>query len=153
MLWYTGAKPKNVRALIKNTRPEFRFDDVAWALFELDNGTFAIIENIWSLPDNVPYAIDAKMEIVGTKGVIDIDNSGRNYSVLTEKGLSFPQSTYWPKVHGSRRGYLKEELEYFLKCIVGNTKPEVITPQESRDVVNAMIMAEKAAEENTIIDF
>jgi UDP-N-acetylglucosamine 3-dehydrogenase len=153
MLWYTGAKPKTVYALTKNTRPEFEFDDVAWALFELDNGAFAVVENIWSLPDNVPYAIDAKMEIVGTKGVIDIDNSGRNYSVLTEKGLSFPQSTYWPKVHGSRRGYLKEELEYFLKCILENKRPEVITPQESRDVVNAMRMAEKAAEENTIIKF
>lgn len=153
MLWYTGAKPKTVRALTRNTRPEFKFDDVAWALFELDNGTIAVIENIWSLPDNVPYAIDAKMEIVGTEGVIDIDNSGRNYSVLTEKGLSYPQSTYWPKVHGLRRGYLKEELEYFLKCIVENKRPGVITPQESRDVVNAMRMAEKAAEENTIINF
>jgi len=153
ILWYTGAKPKTVYALTKNTRPEFEFDDVAWALFELDNGAFAIIENIWSLPDNVPYAIDAKMEIVGTKGVIDIDNSGRNYSVLTEKGLSYPQSTYWPKVHGVRRGYLKEELEYFLKCIIEDRKPTIITPQESRDVVNAMRMAEKSSTENRVIKF
>ena len=153
MLWYTGAKPKTVYAQTANTRPEFKYDDIAWALFKLDNGTFAVIENIWSLPDNVPHAIDAKMEIVGAEGVIDIDNSGRNYSVLTKKGLSYPQSTYWPKIHGLRRGYLKEELEYFLKCIMEGRKPSVITPQESRDVVYAMRMAEKSSTENKVIEF
>ena len=153
MLWYTGAKPKSVYAQTANTRPEFKFDDIAWAMFRLDDNSFAIIENIWSLPDNVPYAIDAKMEIVGTEGVIDIDNSGRNYSVLTKKGLSFPQSTYWPKVHNMRRGYLREEMEYFLKCILENRKPDIITPKESRDVVHAMRMAEKSAMENRVIIF
>jgi len=153
MMWYTGAKPKTVYAQTTNTRPEFKFDDIAWALFRLDDGSFAIIENIWSLPDNVPYAIDAKIEIVGTEGVIDIDNSGRNYSVLTKKGLSFPQSTYWPKVHNMRRGYLREEMEYFLKCILQNRRPSIITPQQSRDVVYAMRMAEKSAAENRVITF
>ncbi len=153
MLWYTGAKPRSVYAQTTNTRPEFTYDDIAWAMFRLDNETLAIIENIWSLPDNVPYAIDAKMEIVGTEGVIDIDNSGRNYSVLTKKGLGYPQSTYWPKIHNIRRGYLKEEMEYFLKCILQGTKPTVITPQESRDVVYAMRMAEKSAAENRVVKF
>ncbi|MBN1298955.1 MAG: Gfo/Idh/MocA family oxidoreductase [Actinobacteria bacterium] len=153
MLWYTGAKPKTVYAQTVNTRPGLKYDDVAWALFRLDNGAFAVIENIWSLPDNVPYAIDAKMEIVGTKGAIDIDNSGKNYTVLTKNGLSFPQSTYWPKVHDIRRGYLKEELEYFVKCIINNKKPEVITPRESRDAVHGMRMAEKSAMENRVIEF
>ena len=46
-----------------------------------------MVENIWSLPDNVPYAIDARMEIVGTDGAIYIDNSGSHYTVLTKKGL------------------------------------------------------------------
>ncbi|MDD5658817.1 MAG: Gfo/Idh/MocA family oxidoreductase [Actinomycetota bacterium] len=153
MLWYTKAKPKTVYAKTTNTRPEFKYDDIAWALFTLDNGTFAVIENIWSLPDNVPYAIDAKMEIIGTEGAICIDNSGSHYAVLTKKGLSYPQSTYWPTVHGIRRGYLKEEFDYFLKCIANNEKPKVITPKESRDVVFAMRMAEKSSAENKIIEF
>lgn len=153
MLWYTGAKPKTVYAQTANTRPEFKYDDIAWALFRLDNGAFAVIENVWSLPDNVPYAIDAKMEIIGTEGVINIDNSGKYYSVLTKKGVSYPQSTYWPKVNGLRRGYLKEEFDYFLKCIAEDKKPAIITPKESRDVVYAMRMAEKSSKENRVIEF
>ena len=52
-----------------------------------------------------------------------------------------------------RRGYLKEEFDYFLKCIAKNEKPKVITPQESRDAVHAIRMAEKSAQEGKIIEF
>lgn len=153
MFWYTGAKPKSVYAQTMNTRPEFRYDDIGWALFRLDNDAFAVIENVWCLPDNVPFAIDARMEVIGTKGTIYIDNSGSHYMVLTEKGVGYPQSTYWPTVHGLRRGYLKEEFDYFIKCITRSKKPTVITPQESRDAVYAMKMAEKSARENKVIEF
>jgi predicted dehydrogenase len=93
------------------------------------------------------------MEIVGTEGAIYIDNSGNHYTVLTQKGLSYPQSTYWPKVHGMRRGYLKEEFDYFLKCVAKGEQPTVITPEESRAVVHAMKMAELSAKENRVVEF
>lgn len=153
MFWYSGAKPKSVYAQTLNTRPHLPHADLGWAMFRLDSGAIAVIENVWCLPDNVPTAIDARMEIVGTDGAIYIDNSGNHYTVLTQKGLSYPQSTYWPKVHGLRRGYLKEEFDYFLKCVAKGEKPTVITPQESRDVVVAMKMAELSAKENRVVEF
>jgi UDP-N-acetylglucosamine 3-dehydrogenase len=153
MLWYTGAKPKSVFAMTSNTRPHLPHDDLGWAMFRLDDGAIAVIENVWCLPENAPFAIDARMEIVGTEGAIYIDNSGSHYTLLTKKGLSFPQSTYWPKVHGLRRGYLKEELDYFLKCIAAGDSPSVITPRESRDVVQAVLTAERSARENRVIEF
>ena len=153
MFWYTGAKAKSVYAQTINTRPHLPHDDLGWAMFRFDDGTIAIIENVWCLPENVPFAIDARLEIVGTEGAIYIDNSGVNYTVLTKKGLSYPQSTYWPKVHGMRRGYLKEEFDYFLKCVAKGEQPLIITPQESRDVVVAMRMAELSAKENRVVEF
>ena len=153
MLWYSGAKPRSVYAQSLNTRPELPNDDLGWAMFRLDSGAIAVIENIWCLPENAPYAIDARMEIVGTKGAIYIDNSGVGYTVLKKEGLSFPQSTYWPKVHNQRRGFLKEELDYFTRCIAEGKKPTVITPQESRLVVHAMKSAERSAKENRVITF
>jgi UDP-N-acetylglucosamine 3-dehydrogenase len=153
MLWYSGAKPRTVYAQSLNTRPELPNDDLGWAMFRLDSGAIAVIENIWCLPENAPYAIDAKMEIVGTKGAIYIDNSGVGYTVLKKEGVSYPQSTYWPKIHGQRRGFLKEELDYFTRCIASGQKPTVITPQESRLVVHAMKTAERSARENKAIAF
>lgn len=153
MLWYTGSKPKSVYAMTSNTRPHLAHDDLGWAMFRLDSGAIAVIENVWCLPENAPFAIDARMEIIGTEGAIYIDNSGSHYTLLTKDGLSFPQSTYWPKVHGLRRGYLKEEVDYFLKCIASGARPSVITPQESRDVVHAVLMAERSARENRVLEF
>jgi UDP-N-acetylglucosamine 3-dehydrogenase len=123
MFWYTGAKPRSVYAQSMNTRPELPNDDLAWAMYRFDNGA------------------------------IYIDNSGSNYGVLTKKGWSYPQSLYWPKVHGMRRGFLKDEVDYFLKCVVEGRKPEVITPEESKAVVAAIRTAERSALENRVIEF
>ncbi len=153
MLWYSGAKPKSVYAQSMNTRPELPNDDLAWAMFRLDSGAIAVIETIWCLPENTPYAIDGRMEIVGTEGSIYIDNSGSNYAVLTKKGWSYPQSLYWPKIHGMRRGFLKDEVDYFLKCVAEGRKPDVITPEESKAVVAAIRTAEKSAKENKVMTF
>jgi UDP-N-acetylglucosamine 3-dehydrogenase len=153
MLWYTGARPVSVYAQTSNSRPELPHDDIGWAMYRLDNGAIAVIENVWCLPENAPYAIDARMEIIGTEGAIYIDNSGSHYTLLTKSGLQHPQSTYWPKVHGLRRGYLKEEFDYFLKCVAAGTKPTVITPEESRLVVAAILKAEQSARENRVVSF
>ena len=93
------------------------------------------------------------MEIIGTKGAIYIDNSGVGYTVLKKEGWSYPQSTYWPKVHGLRRGFLKEEFDYFTKCILEGKQPSVITPEESKTVVHALKTAEKSAREGRVIEF
>lgn len=153
MLWFTGARPRSVYALTSNTRPQLGHDDVGWAMFRFDDGAVAVIENVWCLPDNAPFAIDARMEIVGTEGAIYIDNSGSHYTLLTKDGLQHPQATYWPKVHGLRRGYLKEELDYFLKCAAAGEPPHVITPQESRAVVEAILLAERSAREQRVLEF
>jgi UDP-N-acetylglucosamine 3-dehydrogenase len=153
MLWYSGARPRSVYAQTAKTRPHLTHDDLGWAMFRLDNGAIAVVENVWCLPDNVPFAIDARLEVVGTEGAVYIDNSGGHYTLLTKDGLCHPQSTYWPKVHGLRRGYLKEELDYFLKCVVAGERPSVITPEESRLVVHAVRTAERSAREGRVIEF
>lgn len=153
MLWYTGARPKSVYAQTSKTRPNLAHDDLGWAMFRLDDGAIAVIENAWCLPDNVPFAIDARMEVIGTEGAIYIDTSGSHYTLLTRDGMRYPQSTYWPKVHDMRRGYLKEELDYFLKCVAAGQKPNIITPEESRTVVHAVRLAERSAQENRVIEF
>jgi UDP-N-acetylglucosamine 3-dehydrogenase len=153
MLWYTGSRPKSVFAQTSNTRPHLGHADLGWAMYRFEDEAIAVIETAWCLPRNAPFAIDARIEILGTEGAIYIDNSGSHYTLLTRDGLSYPQSTYWPKVHGLRRGYLKEELDYFLRCVADGVEPTVITPEESRAVVHAVLTAERSARENLMIEF
>jgi UDP-N-acetylglucosamine 3-dehydrogenase len=152
-LWYMKSKPVSVYAQTRKIQQSVKYDDLGWAMFRMKNGAFVVIENIWCLPDNVPFAIGAVMEIVGTKGTISIDCTGSNFKLLTEKGLQYPPAAIWPKIHGVRRGWLREEFDYFLKCIIDNVKPSIITPLESRDVVHAIRTAEKSAQENRVINF
>ena len=153
MFWYTGAKPKTVYAQTMNTRPELPNDDVGWAMFRLDSGAIAVIEVVWCLPNNAPWAIDGRMEIIGTEGAIYIDQSGSNYTVVKKEGVSHPQTIYWPKVHGLRRGYLKDEFDYFTRCVARGEQPTVIRPEESKLVVHAIKTAERSARENRVIQF
>ena len=153
MLWYSDSRPISVYAQTTNTRPQLGNDDLGWAMFRFEDGAIGVIENVWCLPENAPFAIDARLEIVGSEGAIYIDNSGVHYTLLTKEGLQYPQSLYWPTVHGMRRGFLKEEFDYFLKCIVRGEKPSVITPEESRNVVSAIQNAELAARENRVVEF
>jgi UDP-N-acetylglucosamine 3-dehydrogenase len=152
-LWYTGAKPVSVYAQTMNTRPEHPYDDMGWAIFRFDSGAIVVLESVWCLPEKAPFAIDGRMEVIGSEGAVYIDNSGVSYTLLTKKGISYPQSTYWPKVHGIRRGHLKEEFDYFLRCVSEGKKPEVITPQESRAAVAAIQLAELSAKENRVVMF
>jgi hypothetical protein len=52
-----------------------------------------------------------------------------------------------------RRGFLKDEVDYFLKCVAEGKKPDVITPEESKAVVAAIRTAEKSAKENKVMTF
>ena len=153
MLWYSGAKPVSVYAQTRKTRDSIKYDDVSWSMFNLDNGIIAVVETVWALADNSPYAIDARLEIIGTKGTIVIDNTGSNFSIVKKEGYQCPQSTYWPKVHNMRRGFLKEELDYFLKCIDQGKAPDVITPEESMRVIDAFEKAEESARNNKVVIF
>lgn len=153
MLWYSGARPLSVYAQTRKTKDSIKYDDLSWAMFNLDNGAIAVIENVWALAENVPYAIDARLEVIGTEGTINVDNSGTYYSVLKKEGFQCPQSTYWPKVHGMRRGFLKEELDYFLKQCVRGEKPSVITPEESMQVIAALEKAEESAKIGQVVTF
>lgn len=151
--WFTNSKPVNVYAQTIKTRKDIPNNDIGWAIFRLSNKSILIIENIWCLPDSVNYEINAGMKIVGTQGVIKINSNGNNYSILTNEMIENPESKYWPVVYGKARGYLKEEIEYFLSCIINKKEPSIITPLEARDAVFAMKMAELSAQNNRILNF
>jgi predicted dehydrogenase len=153
VFWYTGAHPVSVYAQTMNTRPHLPYDDIGWAMYKLSDGSIAVIETIWCLPDKAPFAIDARMEVIGSEGAIYVENSGGQYTLLTSKGLGYPDAAYWPRVHGATRGYLKEEFDYFLKCIVAGSKPSIITPEESLAAVEGILAAERSAVTGEVVRF
>ncbi len=154
MMWFLGRAPSRIFA--RNVRvDECVYPDIGWAMLEFGDlaGSHAapreaavgVIETNWRLPENTPTTIDAVLEIVGTEGRITIDCGHAGLAILDRQRLHYPDTAYWPVLHGRRVGALLYELEYFADCIRHGRKPNVITPEEAARAVCVMEAAERSA--------
>ncbi|MEZ5401675.1 MAG: Gfo/Idh/MocA family oxidoreductase [Bryobacteraceae bacterium] len=152
MLWFTGKRIVSAFAQTHSVRG-LANPDLAWTLYRFEDGAIGVIENIWFLPEGTPYRIDERMEIVGTEGVITIQESGPGISVSGKDGWRAPDTTYWPLVGGGLRGgALRDELAYFARCVLDGRAPAVTTFEESAGAVRACLAAEESARENRPIE-
>ncbi len=150
MLWLSGAKVKSVYAQNMQVA-EHKYPDIGTAMYRFDSDAVGVIETVWHLPENTPYTIDARMEIIGTEGAIYIDCGNAGLVINDKDGVSTPDTIYWPNLHGSRVGAIRNEFEYFFKCVRAGVHPDVITPQESMYAVEVMCAAEKSAQTGEVI--
>lgn len=150
MLWFTKGKIETVYAQNIRIR-DFKHPDGGWAMYRFKNGAVGIIETIWCLPENTPYAIDARMEIIGTEGAIYIDCGNAGLTINDQNGLSKPDTAYWPYVKGIRVGALRDEFSYFFRCISEDCPITMITPEESKYAVEVICAAEESAHKNNIV--
>ncbi|MFN4259033.1 MAG: Gfo/Idh/MocA family protein [Gemmataceae bacterium] len=144
MLWYSGAKVVSAYAQTVAVRG-LPYPDIGWTMYRFDSGAIGVLENAWFLPDQTPFRIDERMEIIGTEGSIHIHETHPNFSICDRNGWQSPDTTYWPLLHGIRAGALREELAYFTHCIRSGHRPAIITPEESRTAVVACLAAERSA--------
>lgn len=151
MLWYTGSKVKTVYAHTLSVR-KLPNPDLGWAMFRFKSGAIGVIEDVWFLPEKTPYKLDARMEIIGTKGAIYIEGPGDTIAINTDEGWEYPETVYWPKFYEGRSGALKEELSYFVSCVLAQKKPSVITPEESMEAVRVVVAAELSARSGRVIN-
>ena len=150
MLWFSRAKPLSVYA--QEVHPgNNKYPDAGWAMFRLDNDAIGVIESVWHLPETTPYAIDARMELLGTAGALYINCGQAGLEIHDAKGIQMPDTMYWPMVVGRRFGILRSELDYFAKCVRTGKRPEHITPQESRDAVALIEAATQSAKTGQVV--
>lgn len=144
MMWFLGRGPTRVYGRYVRFN-EFRYADIGWAMLEFDDQAIGVIETNWGLPPNVPTAIDAILQIVGTNGMLTIDCSQTGLAILDPRGLKMQDTDYWPEQHGVLVGVLQNELRYFADCIRADRAPQVVTPEEAARAVWAMEAAERSA--------
>ncbi len=150
MLWFTGRKVKTVYAQNVRVR-DFKNPDIGWAMYRFENNAVGVIETVWCLPENTPFTIDARMEIIGTDGAIYLNCGNTGLTINDGNGIHKPDTVYWPDLFGSRVGVLRNELSYFVKCIRAGKPPEVITPEESKTAVAVICAAEQSAETGEVV--
>ena len=69
MLWFNRAQPVSVYA--QESHPSAaKYPDCGWATLRFANGAVGVIEEVWHLPETTRFDIDARMEVIGTKGAL-----------------------------------------------------------------------------------
>ena len=145
-----GAAPVSVYA--QEVHPgSCKYPDGAWAMIRFDNGAVGVVESIWHLPDSTPFAIDARMEIIGTDGALYVNCGQTGLEIHTADGLSMPDTMYWPSILGERFGVLRAELRYFADCIAQGKTPDRVTPEQSRDVVGLIAAATQSSHTDEVV--
>lgn len=145
MLWFNPSKPVSVYA--QESHPsQARHPDCGWAVVRFENGAVGVIEEIWHLPETTRFAIDARMEVVGTEGALYINCGDTGIEIHDARQVSQPDALYWPSMFGQRVGALPWELQYFADCVRTGCPPDRCPPTASREAVELMIAAAKSSQ-------
>ena len=150
MLWFSQAKPLTVYA--QEVHPgDNKYADGGWSIARLDNGAVAVVESVWHLPESTPYAIDARLEVIGTEGALYINCGEAGLTIHDAQGIKMPDTMYWPRPFGKYVGALQTEMRYFADCIRSDNPPQRITPTESRAAVEWMAAATASSRTGQVI--
>jgi len=114
--------------------------DIYQSILEFESGVIATIENCWIVPNTNPHWNDIKLNILGSKGMFNMDLSG-NQAIeryLEDKG-DHPDILVMPIVHGKPIGFAHESVRNFIEKLVSGD--EFIVGFEDGYRVSKVILA------------
>jgi myo-inositol 2-dehydrogenase/D-chiro-inositol 1-dehydrogenase/scyllo-inositol 2-dehydrogenase (NAD+) len=147
--WLMGSDPSRVMAETGNFKGRARgvedpdFYDTALVSIRFENGSLGSITGICPCD----YGYDARVEIVGEKGIMQIGElQGQAVVVATDRetGLRTPIYRTWPERFAW--GYIRE-IEHFITCIRSGERPEV-TGLDGRWAVASVLAATRSFQED-----
>ncbi|NOX60700.1 MAG: Gfo/Idh/MocA family oxidoreductase [Chloroflexi bacterium] len=144
-LWYVAAPCTRVYAVDRSFL-DYGGPDTSIAILEFENGSVALIDASWLVPDGAPQTtlelggtIDASLEIVGAKATAKLDFLNSGFSIWTDEGVAHPELSAWPRVMGSIQGALRMEIADFVQCVREN-RPSKIASLD--DAVSGLAIVE-----------
>lgn len=150
ILWYVDRPVRKVRGFGRKATTE-KYPDIFWGVIEFDDGTIAILETIWLLPQVAGVMLDDAFQIFGTEGVANLRLVPGALELWRDGGAEVPDVSYDPRVGGAARGALRDELAYFCDCVLDGRTPQTITPQQARRAVQvALALIESANSEKDV---
>lgn len=92
-------------------------DDAIFTTCELEDGVAGNLQFGWTLPNHSPSGINARLEVVGTLGVVNVGTRDHGLRVVATTGYSLPDGLHWPEINGRIGGDLAEEVNHFLRSV------------------------------------
>ena len=123
--------------------------DTQWINVTMDSGLSFVVGGGWSLPPGYPNFSTTWIEMVGTEGVLMVDDSHRDVVLNTmNKGMQLPMSTMpGEQVEHTFAGPMAAETVHFLEAVACD-RPVMVAPEHARMVMEVYIAADLSAESN-----
>jgi predicted dehydrogenase len=91
------------------------------------------------------------MSIIGTEGIIHVQDTFPNLGIVDAGKLHSPDTTYWPMFDGVRGGALRDEFSYFASCALAGRRPEIGRPEDAAAALEATLAAEEFARTGDVV--
>jgi myo-inositol 2-dehydrogenase/D-chiro-inositol 1-dehydrogenase/scyllo-inositol 2-dehydrogenase (NAD+) len=150
--WLAFSDPERVYAEVSNFKGEKLgvdtpdFYDTALVSIRFENGALGSISGVCPCD----YGYDARVEIVGEKGLLQIGGiRGQSVVVCTDRnhGLVTPIFRSWPERFGS--AYVRE-MKHFLDCIRSGSPPSVSASDGRWAVAGVLAATESFREQRSV---
>lgn len=141
ILWYFGDR-KPVEVYMRTRDVGGLGDDLFWGMITMEDGSLGVVETAWLLPDTTPWRGHILGEVIGTKGTALYEVPGNGLGFWLEDRVTTPDTSYWPQIHGTTVGALRDEISYFVRCVTHDLPVEVPTHEEvlaSLEVAHALV--------------
>jgi len=115
--------------------------DAIHATLSFDSGATASARFIGLWPEAFPAEIDARMEVVGSSGGSIVQVPAGGLAVADER-TTYPDTAYWPAVHGRRTGALRSQFDHFL-AVADGADPQITMADAIRtfEITDAIVEA------------
>ena len=117
------------------------------------NGSKACVEGAYEMTQGFPFTMGFRA--VGTKGTADFAlRAGFNLEdreSAINRLILYKQDGTPEEVVTDRKDAYANQVEYFVGCVERDEYPEVVTPQDSRDVLGIVLAIKQSLEEGKII--
>jgi predicted dehydrogenase len=92
--------------------------DLYQSILEFRGGVVATIENNWVIPNSHPSVNDIKVNILGSRGMINMDlTNNQLIERYLEGGSDHPDCIVKPRVYDRHVGFAYESIRDFVECL------------------------------------
>ena len=126
MLWFTGDRVVSAYAQTVDVRG-LKHPDIGQTMYRFAGGATATLETVWCMPDKTPYDIDERMNIIGTEGFIQIQDTFPNLGIADRTSSTAPTRPTGRCSRACAAGRCSEEFSYFANCALKGKKPAIGT--------------------------
>jgi myo-inositol 2-dehydrogenase/D-chiro-inositol 1-dehydrogenase/UDP-N-acetylglucosamine 3-dehydrogenase len=147
ILWYLRPR-RPVSVYAQDTAKllgELGTTDTILSIVRFDDDTLVSFESSWALPEASRTRIDARLEIVCSEGVAEVECAESGVYLATRSTVDYPDTHHWPEVGGRLAGDLREELAGFADAVIGDRAPAV-TGEDGRAALELVLAMMRSAE-------